>query len=97
MSTPIEEDYMVTTYDNPINPFDEFELWWKTDLLLGHDCCSALAKFACLSSVDSEKFNEIDVKFAIDELIKQNPTLYKKVSRKDYQNSNKIEAPVNYN
>ena len=39
----MEKDSMLTTFDNPFNPFTEFDRWWKEDLLLGHNCCGLLA------------------------------------------------------
>lgn len=75
------EEVMLTTYDNPFNPFDEFDAWWKEDLRLGHDCCGTLASIVILNDVASDTMNEEEVSRAIDDLIALEPTIYKKVYR----------------
>ena len=82
-NNPIENDYMVTTYDNPYDPFMQFNLWFKYDMMLGHNCCGILNETANVNSVQSENLNEKDVEDAIDYIVKQNPTIYKKVSKLD--------------
>jgi len=76
-------DYMLSTYDNPFNPFTEFERWWKEDLSLGHDCCGTLARTANTSDYYSDEKNQEEVYAAINYIVEQEPTIYKKV----YQNS----------
>lgn len=77
-------DFMLTTFDNPFNPFDDFIIWWKTDLLLGHDCCGTLSRFAATSEVFSDERNEQIIDEAMDEIVRLDPTLYRKVLRSDY-------------
>ena len=79
-----EQDFMLTTYDNPFNPFREFSAWWKEDLRLGHDCCGLLARTANTSDVASDEVNREDIQRAMDEIIAQEPLIYKKVLEKDY-------------
>lgn len=76
---------MLTTYDNPFNPFDNFILWWKEDLRLGHDCCGLLARTANTSSIASESVDNDDILKAIDFIIEREPTIYRKVYQKDYK------------
>ena len=76
-----ESDVMLTTYDNPFNPFNEFDRWWKQDLLLGHDCCGLLAKVAMVNDVASDQVNEEEILRAIDEIVSAEPMIYKKVYR----------------
>lgn len=78
-------EFMLTTFDNPFNPFDDFESWWKNDILLGHDCCGLLARTANISSVASDEVNESYVRAAMDQIVKDEPTTYRKVSRADYE------------
>lgn len=78
------KDFMLTTYDNPFNPFKEFEVWWKTDLLLGHDTCGLLARTALTSPNFSDEVNEKEIDRAMSEICQNNSTLYKKVSKNDY-------------
>ncbi len=79
-----DDDYMLTTYDNPFNPFREFERWWKEDLLLGHDCCGLLARTANTSDVASDELNDEDVLRAMDWIVSNEPMIYKKVLASDY-------------
>ena len=85
MSTIQSEDYMLTTYDNPFNPFEDFETWWKQDMLLGHDCCGTLARNSSCSHIFSDEINEKEIDRAVDELIQQNPTIFRKVFRSDFK------------
>ena len=78
-------DYMLTTYDNPFNPFDDFLTWWKNDLLLGHDCCGLLARTANVSDIASDEVNDAYIDEAMNEIIKNEPTIYKKVLVTDYK------------
>ncbi len=79
------DEYMLSTYDNPISPFDEFEAWWKYDMLLGHDCCGTLAREANTSPLFSDEVNEKYIDDAVDRLIQMDPTLYRKVYRSDFK------------
>lgn len=36
--------FMLTTVDNPYNPFREWDRWLMEDLRLGHDTCGLLAR-----------------------------------------------------
>ena len=81
-----DSNVMLTTFDNPFNPFTQFEAWYKYDLVLGHDCCGLLARTANVSDVQSQELQDLDVLRAIDEIVANYPTIFKKVTRKDYQN-----------
>ena len=76
-------DYMLTTYDNPYSPFDQFELWFKTDCLLGHNTCQLLDQVANIDTIQSEEINENDINDAINYIITQYPMIYKKVSKNE--------------
>lgn len=78
------EDYMLTTYDNPFNPFEDFVAWWKQDLLLGHDTCGALAREAATSPLFSDEVNDKATVDAMDYLCASEPMLYRKVVKDDY-------------
>lgn len=81
----IAVDHMLTTFDNPYNPFDEFELWFKTDMYLGYNSCGLLERTANVNNIQSDELNEKDISDAIDYIVSQNPLIYKKVSRKNYE------------
>jgi hypothetical protein len=78
---------MLTTYDNPLNPFTEFEAWWKHDLILGHDCCGLLARTSNVSDVASDLVNEQSIDEAMDYICQMDPTIYRKVTKKDFEQS----------
>lgn len=47
--TPLESrvakhEVLLTTVDNPINPFVDFDAWLSEDLRLGHDTCGLIAR-----------------------------------------------------
>lgn len=92
------EDAMLTTYDNPFNPFEEFEQWFKFDMIHGHDCCGRLARL-CGTSVNvlSDEINEDDADKAMDEIIKDEPTIYLKVTKESFKQRQKELKESNEN
>lgn len=80
----MDKDYMLTTYDNPINPFEDFIGWWKFDMLLGHDTCGTLAREANTSPMFSDEVNDKITVEAMDYLCSSEPMLYRKVEKSDY-------------
>ena len=76
-----KKDFMLTTFDNPFNPFKDFEIWWKTDMLLGHDCCGTLAKESNVSDIASDEINEKDIVDAMKRIVERWPMIYKMVTR----------------
>ena len=75
------EEIMLTTYDNPFNPFENFDAWWKEDIRLGHDCCGTLAKVASLNTIASDSVNDEEVSRAINEIVEAEPLIYRKISK----------------
>lgn len=47
---------MLTTVDNPYNPFDNFDDWYRFDQENNHFCCEKLAE--CLPNLDDS--NEVE-------------------------------------
>ena len=87
----MNEDFMLTTFDNPFNPFDDFESWFKYDsIVLGYNTCSLLAKTSNVSDITSDDVNEKEIDEAMNEIVRRNPTLYKKVLRSDYQSEREL-------
>lgn len=76
---------MLTTNDNPYNPFEQYESWYMFDLDRSRtqgtkDCCSYLARIARTSDQLTEKENNQEIERAIDEIIKFDfLNIYKKV------------------
>jgi hypothetical protein len=54
---------MITTDDNPFNPFTQFDEWYAYDEALGYHTCSYLARIVKYS----DDMSEADVDFAIEE------------------------------
>lgn len=75
---------MLTTVDNPYDPFDQFDEWFNYDMDLGYNSSAYLARIAFTSDQLSDKENEREIERAIDEIIKYDPfNLYVKVKRKE--------------
>lgn len=75
---------MLTTYDNPFNPFEQFSSWFLFDVEKGYNTCSYLARIAKLSDEMSQQEEDEEVERAIDEIIKYDfMNIYKKVRKKD--------------
>lgn len=82
----MSNDYMLTTIDNPYNPFDDFTLWLLYDKELGYNTCEFLARIAKLSSDLSDKETEDEIERAMNEIIEHDPfNVYKKVTKDDFK------------
>lgn len=60
---------MLTTIDNPYNPFKSFKEWFLFDIEKGYNTCSYLGRIARTSDQLSDYENDIEVERAIDEII----------------------------
>ena len=75
---------MLTTIDNPYDPFVDFGAWYRYDESLGYHSCSYLARIARTSDQLSPVENEDEIERAIDDIVKYNPLgIYKKVKSND--------------
>lgn len=81
----MEKDSMLTTFDNPFNPFTEFDRWWKEDLLLGHNCCGLLANESNVSDIASDEVNDKAIIEAMERIVKREPMIYKIVYQSDFK------------
>lgn len=74
------KDCMLTTFDNPYNPFDDFTLWMMYDKEHGYDTCERLARIAKLSDDMSQDEIDAETDRAMDEIIFYDfLNIYKKV------------------
>lgn len=72
--------YMLTTVDNPYNPFTEFDDWYLFDNIHGYDTTSFLARIARTSDDLSDVDQELAIDQAIEEIVQENVLgLYRKV------------------
>ena len=60
---------MISTSDNPFNPFDKFDEWHAYDLTNHYYSCELLARFAQTSNELSEADNMNEIERAIDLII----------------------------
>lgn len=72
-----EKDSMLTTFDNPFNPFVDYNRWYKEDMLLGYNTCGYLARESNVSDVASDEVNDKAVVDAMERIVKRYPTIYK--------------------
>jgi hypothetical protein len=73
---------MLTTADNPFDPFDDFSSWYQWDVEHGYDSSGYLARILVTSDELSDGDLEDVQEIAIDEIISENLFgVYKKVTR----------------
>ena len=78
----MDYEFMLTTFDNPYDPFEQFTSWFLFDVEKGYNTCSYLARIAKLSDDMSDKEVDAEIERAIDEIIKYDfLNIYKKIKR----------------
>ena len=76
----MEGTCMLTTFDNPFNPFDDFKSWFDYDVEKGYYSCSCLARVANIEDDFSEEEINAEIERAIDTIIENDfLNIYKKV------------------
>ena len=76
--------YMLTTIDNPYNPFTQFDLWQQYDHDKGYYTTEYLARIAYTSPELSDADQDLAIDLAIDEIIEYNVLgIYKRVYAND--------------
>lgn len=77
-------DCMLTTFDNPYSPFEQFDQWFLFDIEKGYNTCSYLARIVQLADDMSQKEIDEENERAIDEIIKYDfLNIYKKIHKND--------------
>lgn len=75
---------MLSTIDNPFNPFEDFNSWFLFDVEKGYNSCSYLARIAKTSNEFTEEEEAEEIERAIDEIIQYDfMNLYIKVNQPD--------------
>lgn len=59
----MKKDVMLTTIDNPYNPFTNFDEWWAFDISHGYNTCAYLSRIV---DVFSENIASISDEKSID-------------------------------
>lgn len=73
---------MLTTTDNPYDPFDQYDEWYAEDSRLGYNSPSYLARIAVETEELGPALYHQHIEDAIDEIVEMNLTgTYKKVTR----------------
>ena len=73
---------LITTIDNPFDPFDNFDSWYQFDTEKGYNTSCYVARIAQTSDRFTEAENEREMERAIDEIIKYDfRNIYKKVKK----------------
>ena len=78
----MSKECMLTTIDNPFDPFEQFTSWLMFDIEKGYNSCSYLARIVNLSDDMTQKEMDEEIDRAIDEIITLNPLgIYIKATR----------------
>ena len=73
-------NYMLTTVDNPFDPFTQFDRWYDYDQEKGYKSLELLARIAHSSSDLSEEDQDLEILRAIDEIVFENILgIYRKI------------------
>jgi hypothetical protein len=79
---------MLTTVDNPFDPFTEYDEWYAYDLRAGYHSTELLARIVRSSEELSDPDQAAAEEEAIDEIVNVNASgMHKKVSRSDATDS----------
>lgn len=82
METIDTDEHMLTTIDNPWNPFTNYDEWYTWDHDHGYDTPGFLARIAKVSDDLSDADFDLAIEDAIDEIVQQNVNgLYTKAVR----------------
>ena len=80
VNDPVE--YMLTTVDNPFDPFTMFDEWLTYDTQMGYNTAAFLDRIAIVSSELSEPDQQLAIQNAIDEIVEENVSgMWRKVRR----------------
>ena len=67
------DDYMLTTIDNPYDPYTQFDDWFAFDEQKGYHSCSLLGRIAKTIDNLSDNDEDLTIKQAIDDIVDLNP------------------------
>lgn len=80
---------MLTTFDNPFNPFTHFDQWFLFDTEKGYNTCDYLGRIAKTSDEFTDEEYETAIEEAMDEIIKFD---FRNIYKKIYKNKEKQTA-----
>ena len=84
----------LSTNDNPYNPFDQFNDWYRYDMLASYDSSALLARIAQTSVHFTEEENAAEIERAIDRIVALDftNTFIKVKQDVKYDNAKSLEA-----
>lgn len=68
------DEYMLTTSDNPFDPYTQWDEWYAFDVAAGYHTSAYLARIVRSSDELSESDQSLAIKDAIDEILEFNVT-----------------------
>ena len=75
-------EYMLTTVDNPFDPFTQFDEWFTWDRNAGYNTPALLARVVASSDELSEADQAHAIVLGMDEIVEENVSgMHKKVSK----------------
>lgn len=81
----------LTTVDNPFNPADDFDNWYRFDEQNGYHTCSLVARFVHTSDELSDEDNRLFTEEGINRILELDPLcIYKKV----YAGDKVVPTPI---
>ena len=80
------EACMLTTFDNPYNPFTQFDNWFHFDTEKGYNTCDYLGRIAKTSDEFTDQEYNQAIESAIDEIIRYD---FRNIYKKIYKNQQK--------
>lgn len=63
------DEFMLTTEDNPYNPFSMFDEWYAYDCQKGYYTCSLLARIAKTSDGLSDSDNDLELLNSMKQIV----------------------------
>ena len=75
-------DYMLTTTDNPYNPFTQWDEWFGFDTTMGYHTCALLDRVTRSSEELNDEDQDLAIQQAIEEIIELNASgVHRKAAR----------------
>lgn len=76
-------DWMLTTVDNPFDPFTQFREWYAYDMDKGYHTPALLDRVAYMSDELSDADQRLAIEEAIDEIVRENVSgMHRKVAKR---------------
>lgn len=88
----MDKGYMLTTLDNPFDPFNDFKAWYSYDCEKGHNTSARLARIANINSEMTQKEVDDEMDRAMDLIVKYDfEDKYIKVQEKQESNGEQTQ------